>query len=128
MDNIATINISVVGDESGQPFSGEFEVKTLLSRADRFEADRLRRAILGDRGGEAAPALAGEAFMLGQLSVRIKKAPAWWTDHDNGLSLSDLNVIVDVFNAAVAKEEERKAAMVKAADTAATSLKSKKKE
>jgi hypothetical protein len=93
METTKPFIIDDIGQRSGRSYEGKFTVKTLLSRRENFVADERRRFILGMNGTQAAPSLSGEAYMLGQLSVRIIDAPKWWTDSDNGLDLVDENII-----------------------------------
>ena len=101
METTAQFSINEVGTKTGRAFSGTFTVKTLLTRADQFAADQRRRDILGPGSAEALDALKLEAFMLGQLSVRILKAPQFWNESGNGLQLEDFNIIQTVFDKCV---------------------------
>src|SRR5271168_5160767 len=108
METSATFSISTTGKTTGQPFAGEFTVKTVMTRRDEFYADQERRRIVGP-SPENTPApvgLQGEAYMLGQLRARITAAPDWWKNSDAGLDLQDVNVIVEIFELALAKEKE----------------------
>jgi hypothetical protein len=124
METTATFNISEV-DEYGHHFNGAFTVKTVLTRADRFLADQVRREIIGPSPeGHAVPAaLQGEAFMLGQLRVRVVKAPEWWTNSRNGLDMEDGRVIGEIFNLALQKEDEYRQSIKKDAEKALEQLK-----
>ncbi len=105
-DATEPINLSVVGTRTGKPYSGKFLVKTVLSRRENFMADERRRFILGANALSAPPALQGEAFMLGQLYVRIAESPDWWRNSDGGLDLEDENVIGELFKLIEGKVEE----------------------
>lgn len=108
METTAQFAISETGDESGRAYSGTFKVKTLLDRRDRFAADERRRSILGADGGNALVGLQEEAFILGQLYVRIIESPQWWKDSNSGLLLEDGNVIVRLYELSVAEENRRR--------------------
>jgi hypothetical protein len=118
METTAEFQISTVGKESGTPYNGGFKVKTLLTRKDRFVADEHRRMTLGLNSATALDDLQLEAFMLGQLFVRIVDAPPFWKNSNNGADLPDGNVIVEIYNLAVAKESERKKSLVADAQAA----------
>lgn len=127
MDTIATISLSTTGTTTGQSFAGEFEVKTVLSRRDQFAADQKRREILGGIAQDQAMAtLVGEAFMLGQLFVRITKAPDWWTTAGYGLDLKDSNVISELYEHALAKQAEAQRAIKEQAKAALEKIAEKK--
>lgn len=111
METTAQFSINETGTKSGRLFSGSFTVKTLLTRADQFAADQKRREILGPGGQEALEGLRLEAFMLGQLSVRIVKAPQFWEDTNQGLNLEDFNIIQILFDKCIELEGQRSAAL-----------------
>jgi hypothetical protein len=119
MKTTALFSVSIVGQRTGKPYNGKFTVKTVLSRRENFLADERRRLILGSNSAGAPPSLQGEAFMLGQLFVRLVEAPDWWKNADNGLDLEDENVIGEIYQlteAEVASSEKE------LADSAKTSL------
>lgn len=102
-----SFSINEIGKVSGRHFTGSFTVKLTLTRADQFAADARRREILGPRPNDALDALKLEAFMLGQLSVRVIKAPKFWEDSNGGVLLEDFEVVQKVFDEAVRLENER---------------------
>ena len=106
METTTSFTVNITGDTTGRVYSGKFLVKTLLSRRDNFVADERRRMLLGSSPQAASPNVQGEAYIFGQLSVRILEAPKFWMDSDNGLDLEDANVIGEVFKIAMEKEEE----------------------
>lgn len=125
METTAKFSISVVGEESLNPYVGDFTVKTLLSMRDKFRADELRRLYLGINPDSASASAIGEAMVLAQLNVRIVEGPDWWNNSDGGLSLSDNNVIGEIFKLALDKENERKNDLKKKANEATDKLKKK---
>lgn len=122
METTAKFSINVIGEDSGNPYIGDFVVKTLLTRRDRFKADEYRRMLIGANPSEALPDMSMEAYVLGQLLVRIVEAPEWWKNSQNGELLADLNVILQVYELAKAKEDERKKTLQEEAEKAKASL------
>ncbi len=118
METTSKFSVNIVGEQTGKPYSGSFTVKTVLTRGDRFLADQRRRELLGTNPSDALPDLQLEAFMHGQLLVRITEAPAWWSQSNAGRDIEDANVIVELFNLARAKEDEAKAELQKSAKEA----------
>jgi len=107
METTEKFSVNVIGEKTGTPYAGDFTVKTVLTRRDEFIADSRRRELLGPSPEGALPALQVEAFMFGQLFVRITAAPKWWSDAGNGIDLPDLNVVSGVYESAKNKEDER---------------------
>lgn len=124
----STFSINSTGEETGNPFSGDFSVKGTLTRRDRFEVDRLRRQIVGasPEGTPPTPQVQAEAYMLATLAVRVINAPKWWEDADNGLDLEDYNIIVEVFDLMLGEDQKTEDSIKK--DTEKVTKKMKKKD
>jgi hypothetical protein len=122
MEVTDTVSISSTGSLTGKSYIGTFKVKTILSRRDHFAADEQRRIILGANCQAALEPLKQEAFMLGQLSVRILESPDWWKAAGLGLELEDPNIIEEIFQAAVAAGTKAKAEIKKEAAEALARL------
>lgn len=131
MDNLtAKFDINIVGEDSGNPYTGSFTVRTLLTRNQLAQADMNRRLILGPipEGAAPMPRIATDAFIAGQLSVRIIEAPQWFDSAGiGGIDLFDTNVTEEIFRKALEAESQRKESLNKKADTAAEKLKKKAK-
>lgn len=104
------------GEKSKEKFSGDFRAKKCLSLVDHIDSDRMYRDILGGQNPAYANELASNiAAIVAELSVRLTKAPKWWEETRGGLLLKDVNVLKDVYEAAInierkALEAEQKAA------------------
>ena len=122
MENTKVIELSTSGTLTGKPYVGSFKAKGVLTRRDQFLADATRRRIIGPNPGDALPALQGEAYMLGQLSVRLVEVPDWWTACANGELLEDGNVIAELYELALGAETSIKEEINKAAQTALAKL------
>jgi hypothetical protein len=122
MDTIRQISLNVTGQRTGTPYSGKFSIETVLDRRASFAADERRRALIGNNPTGVAPAILGEAYMLGQLFVRIVEAPKWWHDSDSGVDLKDENVIGELYRLMELKVQERENEIVAEGQKAATKL------
>ena len=122
METTTKFSVSLVGESTGKPYSGDFVVKTVLTRRDAFIADERRRLVIGSNAESVPPGLNSEAFVLGQLMVRIVESPTWWRDSDGGLNMEDLNVTMELFKLAMEKEEERITALKKDSEKAVKEL------
>lgn len=119
MEYTKDVPIDVQGAESGLRRSGKFKFKTLLTRRDRFLADEHRRRLIGAFNPDGALlTLQEEAFVLGQLRVRVLDGPKWWVEADFGENLEDGNVISKVYEEAMSAENERKRGLVASAEAA----------
>lgn len=122
METTAIFNVTVTGEESGQPFNGQFKVKTLLSRRDRLRADEIRRELIGGKPEGASASVIADALVLSQLAVRIIESPAWWQNSQGGLDLADANVIGEVFRLTMDEADKRAAALKKESEEALKKL------
>jgi len=113
-----TFVISETGDSTGEKFTGTFVVKCLLSKREEMAADLRRRMILGPSPDAALNSISNDAWLVGQLSVRILRAPSWWEQSDGGLDLRDNNVLAKVFEESMKAELEYRETIAKAAENA----------
>lgn len=112
MDTIKQISLDITGESTRHVYQGKFSIETVLDRRANFAADERRRMLIGANPTGVAPSVMGEAYMLGQLFVRIVEGPKWWTDSDNGIELKDANVIGELFRLVTLKVEERDAEII----------------
>lgn len=125
METTTSFMVNIIGEDTGRTYSGKFVVKTRITRRDHFIADERRRILLGANPAAASPAVQGEAFIFGQLAVRIVEAPKFWMDSDNGLDLEDANVVGEIFKLVMDKEEEFQKSLKEKADEATKALSKK---
>lgn len=118
METTVKVSINTLGDQTGRNYTGTFTFRTVLTRGERFVSDQRRREILGPNSEQAMSDLQLEAFMLGQLFVRVVESPEWWSKSNGGLNLEDGNVISELFNVAMSKEKEYKEELQKQAEAA----------
>lgn len=116
--------LDIVGDNTGEKFTGNFEFKQRLSWRDRIQKDTMRRSIIGDKPEGASQDVVMRAEMLAQLSVSVVDAPKFWKESNGGLDLYDDNIAIKLYEAVMemlektsldisAKGEEAKAELKK---------------
>lgn len=120
--NEHTFPFSEVGETTEEKFTGDFKAKKRLSHRDQLRKDQLRRDLLGGQPGTPTERALSTAMILSELSVRILKAPKWWTEAGEGLDLEDDNVIGRVYDLTMKPERDREDAKVKAAKVAQDQL------
>ncbi len=114
--------IHVVGDETGETFTGRFWAKEKLSQADILAIDARRRELLGPNGAEAPLDIFNRATVLSELTYRISGSPDWWKTSFNGLNLVDDNVIMEVYEKAKKVREDWLAAQKEKGEKARAAL------
>jgi hypothetical protein len=120
----SSFTISSTGDVSGDTYKGVFKVKTRLSHRDQLNRDRIRRDLLGSNPEGVGARAASIAEIFSQLAVRIVDAPSWWTNTDNGMDLSDDNVVAEVYEASIKAEADEVERVRKKGEEAKEALKS----
>jgi hypothetical protein len=130
MKDSVTVNVKVTGETTDEVFEGVFIAKVKLSHRDVLKQDEIYRVALGVKPNDASDYASAIANNIAYLSIRLTKAPPWFTESGNGIDLKDENVLVQVTKAvaeaigaeltehAKAAEEKQKALKDKlAADT-----------
>ncbi len=103
-NHIVQINLDSTGEITKRPWIGVFEVKLLMTHAERFKFERLYNELLPDDKGVDEDTKF-KASSLAELAVRIVKSPTWWEGSNNGQLLVDAQPIYDLM-LAIAKEYE----------------------
>lgn len=125
----AKFDINLIGSESGNPYNGSFKVRTLLTRRQLAMADEVRRDIIGKDPDNAFPKVKTDAFIAGQLAVRVLDAPKWFQDAGpGGIDLPDNNVLELILDKAIQCEADRKDKILGEAKKAEEDLKSKEEK
>src|SRR5271166_3321990 len=97
----AKFTISVVGETTGQSFSGIFRVKNRLSHREQLVRDETRRQILGNNSESASPRAMDQALVFSEIAAHLIEAPKFWELSDGGLDLEDDNVIRAVYDGVI---------------------------
>jgi hypothetical protein len=118
-------SIHVVGEVSGKTWTGDFEVKSRLSKMDQCRADNFFRFYVGDSSPQfASLTVQGIAETLSQLRVRVVKSPAWWTEVGFGEKVEDDLLLAEIYNKAMAAERDYLASLKKQVTSAEADLRS----
>jgi hypothetical protein len=122
-NNEFTVTINETGETTGMQYVGEFTVKKRLSLADYAQMDRVTREILGPVAPEkASPRARNIAEVIGELSVRVIKAPLFWTESRGGLDLEDDQPVSALMGAIAKRQDDDSKARKAKADEARAEL------
>jgi len=113
--------------KSGELLEGDFQFKAEVTRREAFQADSIRRNVIGPipQGQDVPPMLQAEAYMIGQLAIHITDAPEWWLKSEDGLQFSDDGVVVSVFDKLTEMQQEIKEKLGEKAGSLAANAKAK---
>lgn len=124
MDNEVSFSIHVIGNRTGQTWTGEFKVQKFLSHRAMLQKDQLLRKYLSGENPQITAQLE-LAAALSTCQSSLTKAPDWWNNSDSGLDLVDTNVLTEVYSQIVRVQDEAEKAVKAKAEAAAQELSSK---
>lgn len=113
----AKFTVTVVGETTGQNFSGIFRVKNRLSHREQLLRDETRRQILGSAPDAASPRAMNQALVFSEIAAHLIEAPKWWQLADGGLDLEDDNVVAAVYDGVVKTVSDFQESIRKQLDT-----------
>lgn len=128
METIKEKYVNIVGEDTGTTYSGHFKFKCLLSPLDRINVDKQYRSLLGPNILDAGIDASNIANILSELLFRIKQAAPFWNDKDNfipGDHIPDRNVLLKVYENALAAELEFKQEVKKQSEESKKEIKEK---
>lgn len=104
--NGVEFQIHVVGQSTGETFTGKFTAKQRLTKLDQLNQDSLYRRYLGQDLDPrfASPEAAFIARRLSEIAVRLVKYPDWWRAKNLGELVEDENLLNEIYSAAMKVE------------------------
>jgi hypothetical protein len=91
------VSLHVLGDKSGETYSGQFHVLERLNHRFELQKDRKYRELLGLNPQDASEDSKFRAEILAELSVAFTSVPDWFKDSAFGELLVDNNVVVKLY-------------------------------
>ena len=92
--------IDIMGEITGNKYSGTFTVKTSLSMRETLKQDEIYRSIIGPDPSNAASNSRNIAAAISYLATHVIVSPDWWKKLQGGLECDDVNLIAEVNNKA----------------------------
>jgi hypothetical protein len=125
MKDSVTVNVKITGETTEEVFEGVFTAKVKLSHREVLRQDEIYRNTLGMKPAEASEYAAAIAQNIAYLTVRLTKAPPWFTESTNGLDLKDENVLAKVTEVVASAVTAEHTEHAKAAEEKQKALKDK---
>jgi hypothetical protein len=91
------VDIDVIGDTTFKQYRGQFTIRCVLSAGQRHAMELEKSRLMGT-SPQPTDALVGLSEVLGTLRAKIVEAPDWWKQSLGGSSLSDENVLMELYN------------------------------
>lgn len=105
--NERTFSIDIEGGTSGERFQGQFTTKCVLNMSEKHARELERTRLMSDYANPSAN-LSGIAEILSTVRIKLIKWPDWWANLDFGSKILDENIIVEIYDEIVNKENEWK--------------------
>lgn len=122
LNNSVTVNIHIIGDRTGNVYTGEVTIRKFLSHRQMLQKDQLLREYLKGDNVQISGQVA-RADQLSTCQTGIEKAPDWWKESNGGLDLYDDNVLVELFEQVFKVQKEAEDAVKARAKAAAEKTK-----
>lgn len=120
---LVAFDIHVVGDETGETWTGRFKIKTVMSKLDECRQDNFYRFYIGENNPQfVSPQVLNIAQILSQLRVRTVESPKWWEESALGENLLDDNLLQAVYDGMTKAVKARRDSREKAAKAAQDGL------
>ena len=104
-DIVKTINLESQGEITGEIWRGIFQVKVILTHAERFAIERTYKTMLpNDSNVDDATKI--KCASIAELEQRIVSAPEWFKAARNGRDLVDAQPLYDLMTLSYSKLEE----------------------
>ena len=95
--NEATFNVDMQGDTTFKQYQGQFTCRCVLSMGQKHAMELERTRLLGNYASPTED-LKGIAIIFANLRAKITDAPEWWKQSLGGASISDENVLIELFD------------------------------
>ncbi len=103
--NEATFSVDSEGDTTYKRYEGLFTVRCVLTMGQKHAMELEKSRLLGSYANPTGE-LEGLAIIFANLRAKIVDAPEWWKQSAGGSTITDENVLVDVFNLINKAEKE----------------------
>ena len=95
-DIISTVYLDSIGEVTKSRWVGSFQVKAIISNADRLAKARLYAKLMPPEGSSVEEDDKIRAELIAQLSVRVVSGPEFWSSSYGGQLLTDIDPLVDL--------------------------------
>lgn len=94
------------GDTTGTRYVGKFKSVCVQTPKQKSEADLMRARLNGPNPLQLTEETRLYHVVISELHHRLKAAPKWFREADNGMTVMDMNVLVAIFNECIKAETE----------------------
>lgn len=94
-DYIRMVQLDSMGEVTKERWIGTFQVKAVLTHADRFQLERMYNQLI-PKDGEVSEDIKLRAASIAELSVRVVKGPRWWDETASGQLMVDMDPLYDL--------------------------------
>ena len=103
--NESTFEVAVVGDTTYKKYDGQFTVRCVLTMGQKHGMELEKTRLMGNHASPTED-LKGLAIIFANLRAKITDAPEWWKQSVGGATISDENVLIELFDQVEKAEKE----------------------
>ena len=103
--NEVAFEVDIQGDTTFKKYQGQFTCRCILSMGQKHSMELEKSRLLGNYKNPT-PELEGIAAVFANLRAKLIDAPDWWKQSAGGATISDENVLVELYNKAEKAEQE----------------------
>jgi hypothetical protein len=95
--NEAVFEVDVEGDTTMKKYTGQFTCRCVLSVGQRHAMELENSRLLGGHPNPTSE-LKGLAIIFANLRAKLIEGPEWWKQSLGGASISDENILIELYN------------------------------
>lgn len=103
--NEATFEVDLQGSATLKEYKGQFSCRCVLTMGQKHSMELEKSRLLGNYANPT-PELEGIAIIFASLRAKLVDAPEWWKQSQGGTSISDENILVELYNQVEKAEQE----------------------
>ena len=103
--NEVAFEVDVQGDTTFKQYQGQFTCRCILTMGQKHSMELEKSRLLGNYKNPTGE-LEGIAAVFANLRAKLIEAPEWWKQSAGGATISDENVLVELYNRVEKAEQE----------------------
>jgi hypothetical protein len=103
--NEATFDVDLQGDTTFKQYQGQFTCRCVLTMGQKHAMELEKSRLLGSYVNPTGE-LEGLAQAFAALRAKVVEGPEWWKQSMGGATISDENILVELYNKVDKAEKE----------------------
>jgi hypothetical protein len=95
--NEAVFEVDIQGDTTFKQYKGQFTCRCVLTMGQKHAMELEKSRLLGSFANPTGE-LVGMATIFASLRAKLTDGPEWWKQSVGGVTISDENILLELFN------------------------------